>query len=39
MKLLTRWYSDRVGRYVTVVRWGAVGAPVLLFPTAGGDFV
>ena len=24
-------------REVTLVRWGTVGQPVLLFPTAGGD--
>jgi len=31
------WYSQRVRREVTVVRWGEVGTPVLLYPTAGGD--
>ena len=31
------WYSPRVEQDVRVVRWGAVGTPVLLFPTAGGD--
>ena len=36
-KLKTGWYSQRVGCDVGVVRWGAVGTPVLLFPTAGGD--
>lgn len=36
-KTRTSWYSDRVKREVTVVRWGHVGVPVLLFPTAGGD--
>lgn len=36
-KLRTSWYSDRVKREVTVVRWGHNGQPVLLFPTAGGD--
>jgi esterase/lipase superfamily enzyme len=36
-KLSTRWYSERLGREILVVRWGEVGAPVLLFPTAGGD--
>ena len=32
-----RWYSERVEREVTLVRWGHKGQPVLLFPTAGGD--
>ena len=36
-KLATGWYSQRVGRNVGVVRWGEVGTPVLVFPTAGGD--
>ena len=36
-KLKTRWKSDRLEREVTLVRWGTVGQPVLLFPTAGGD--
>ncbi len=33
----TRWYSDRLGCESTLVRWGHVGQPVLVFPTAGGD--
>lgn len=37
MKLATGWRSDRLGQDVAVVRWGTVGTPVLLFPTAGGD--
>lgn len=37
MKLVARWHSDRVGQQITLVRWGEVGVPVLLFPTAGGD--
>ena len=36
-KLSTHWYSQRLGQEVHVARWGAVGTPVLLFPTAGGD--
>ena len=36
-KVVTRWYSERVQREVTLVRWGSVGQPILLFPTAGGD--
>lgn len=37
MKTATGWYSERVGQEVRLVRWGHYGAPVLLFPTAGGD--
>jgi esterase/lipase superfamily enzyme len=36
-KLSSRWYSERVGHEVDVVRWGDFGTPVLVFPTAGGD--
>jgi esterase/lipase superfamily enzyme len=36
-KVVERWRSERLERELTVVRWGAVGQPVLLFPTAGGD--
>lgn len=37
MKELWHWYSSRLQGDVTVARWGHYGAPVLLFPTAGGD--
>lgn len=37
MKVTERWRSDRMGRDITLVRWGHFGTPVLLFPTAGGD--
>ena len=37
MKLASGWHSERLGRRVSVVRWGTFGTPVLLFPTAGGD--
>ncbi len=37
MKAVETWHSGRVEQVVRLVRWGAVGAPVLLFPTAGGD--
>src|SRR5262249_39176103 len=37
MKTTARWRSERVGREVSLVRWGTFGQPVLLFPTAGGD--
>jgi esterase/lipase superfamily enzyme len=33
----TSWRSERLGRDLRVVRWGDVGTPVLLFPTAAGD--
>ena len=36
-RLKTSWHSQRVGREVTVVRWGEVGTPVLFFPTAAAD--
>lgn len=37
MKRTERWYSDRLGSEIGVTRWGTVGTPVLVFPTAGGD--
>jgi esterase/lipase superfamily enzyme len=36
-KISERWYSHRLGREIGVRRWGDMGTPVLLFPTAGGD--
>ena len=33
----TTWVSDRMGREITLVRWGETGTPILIFPTAGGD--
>lgn len=38
VKLTDRWYSPRLNTEVNVARWGHYGQPVLLFPTAGGDF-
>lgn len=32
-----RWYSGRLQADITVVRWGVVGLPVLVFPSASGD--
>jgi esterase/lipase superfamily enzyme len=32
------WTSTRLGAPARVARWGHFGTPVLLFPTAGGDF-
>jgi esterase/lipase superfamily enzyme len=37
MKAVSRWYSERVEQEITLARWGRWGAPVLVFPTAGGD--
>ncbi|MDX1646438.1 MAG: alpha/beta hydrolase-fold protein [Longimicrobiales bacterium] len=37
MKKTDRWYSERLGREVSVARWGEVGTPFLIYPTAGGD--
>ena len=37
MKDVFRWFSPHVEQQVQLVRWGTFGAPVLLFPTAGGD--
>jgi esterase/lipase superfamily enzyme len=37
MFLKSRWHSSRLGCTVTVARWGEVGQPVLILPTAGGD--
>jgi len=36
-KVVARWRSERLERDVTLVRWGTIGQPILLFPTAGGD--
>ena len=32
-----KWHSARLGKDVNVVRWGELGQPVLLFPTAASD--
>jgi len=37
MFLKSRWYSSRIGCEATLARWGEMGQPVLVFPTAGGD--
>jgi esterase/lipase superfamily enzyme len=37
VKTVERWHSDRLEQELTVARWGHYGAPVLVFPTAGGD--
>ncbi len=33
------WFSPELGREMQVATWGDKGKPVLLFPTAGGDFL
>ncbi len=33
-----QWHSERLPAPARVVRWGHWGTPVLLFPTAGGDY-
>lgn len=37
MKARERWHSPRLGEDLSLVRWGSLGTPVLLLPTAGGD--
>src|SRR6201986_2295180 len=37
LRVRQRWFSDRLHTDVTVVRWGVLGVPVLVFPSAGGD--
>ncbi len=36
-KASSTWRSERMQREAKLVRWGAYGRPVLVFPTAGGD--
>jgi len=36
-KQVSTWMSERMERELTLVRWGEVGTPLLIFPTAGGD--
>jgi esterase/lipase superfamily enzyme len=37
LRVSERWFSDRLQQQVTVMRWGLLGHPVLVFPSAGGD--
>jgi esterase/lipase superfamily enzyme len=37
VKTVERWFSSRLQHEITVVRWGHLGRPVLIFPSAGGD--
>lgn len=38
-RVVTGWNSPELGREMQLARWGDRGKPVLLFPTAGGDFL
>jgi esterase/lipase superfamily enzyme len=38
VKAVERWHSQRVEAEVNLARWGTFGTPLLIFPTAGGDF-
>ena len=35
MKVTERWHSHRMGRDISLVRWGHYGVPVLLSDVAG----
>ena len=37
MKDIFKWHSQNVEQQIQLVRWGHLGQPVILFPTAGGD--
>lgn len=37
MKAVESWWCERLSRQIHLARWGEVGVPVLVFPTAGGD--
>jgi esterase/lipase superfamily enzyme len=37
LRVSERWHSERLQQQVTVMRWGLLGRPVLVFPSAGGD--
>src|SRR2546429_7328195 len=37
LRVRERWFSERLQTHATVVRWGVLGVPVLVFPSAGGD--
>lgn len=36
-KVTSTWHSSRLDREINVTRWGEIGTPVLIFPTAAGD--
>jgi esterase/lipase superfamily enzyme len=37
VKATERWFSERMQHDFSLARWGHLGAPVLVFPSAGGD--
>lgn len=37
MKSVENWHSETLHSDIHLVRWGELGTPVLIFPTAGGD--
>jgi esterase/lipase superfamily enzyme len=37
MNTRERWFSGRLQAEITLVRWGTLGRPVLVFASAGGD--
>lgn len=37
MKAVESWWSERLSTQIRMARWGDIGRPVLVFPTAGGD--
>jgi esterase/lipase superfamily enzyme len=37
VSLVEQWHSPHLEREITLIRWGEIGRPVLVFPTAGGD--
>ena len=32
-----RWYSERLGLDMPIIRYGHAGIPLLMYPTAGAD--
>ncbi len=37
MKAIHTLHADALGRDINIARWGEIGVPFLIFPTAGGD--
>jgi esterase/lipase superfamily enzyme len=38
VKVREKWWSQRCEQEIRLARWGHFGTPVLVFPTAGGDY-
>src|SRR4028118_818491 len=36
---ITAWFSHRLGREMPIVAYGHAGYPLLMFPTAGADYL